>query len=146
MDLSIAIICRNDADGLERTLRSIHGLDAEILVYDCGSSGDTKETAKKYGARYYEGKYDKYEHVRFQASRLAGFDWILMLHSDEVVDTALLDSLKHIDLTGIKQAYRIQFKNYFGNRWLRYGELGRYSHIRLASRKGVQTDGENIYE
>jgi glycosyltransferase involved in cell wall biosynthesis len=146
MDLSIAIIYRNGEDGLERTLQSIDGLDAEILVYDCSSTGDVEETAIKYGARYNKGKYDTYEHVRFQASQLARFDWILMLHSDDIVDTTLLESLKHIDLTGIKQAYRIQFKNYFGNRWMRYGELGKYSHIRLANRKGVQTDGENIHE
>jgi (heptosyl)LPS beta-1,4-glucosyltransferase len=146
MDLSIAIICRNDAAGLERTLRSVSDLDADILVYDFGSSDESKETAVKYRARLYEGKYDRYEHIRFQASRLAKFDWILMLHSDEVVDTELHESLQHVDFAGIKQVYRIQFKNYFGNRWLRYGELGRYSHIRLANREGVQTDGENVYE
>jgi glycosyltransferase involved in cell wall biosynthesis len=146
MCLSIVIISKNDASGLERTLQSVKNLPAEILVYDFGSTDESKETAGRNEAAFYEGKCDKYEHMRFQASRLAKYDWILMLHTGEVVDEELQNSLDHLDYGKIKQVYRIQFKNYFGNRWLRYGELGSYSHIRLANRKGVQTDGENVSE
>ena len=53
--------------------------------------------------------------MRFEACRLAKCDWILLLHSDEVVDEELQKSLRRFDHTGIKQVYRIQFKNYFGN-------------------------------
>ena len=146
MDISIVIICKNDAAGLERTLRSISDLDAEILVYDYGSTDESKETALKNGARFYAGKCGKYEHMRFQASRQAIHDWILMLHTDEVVDDELRKSLQRFDHASLKQVYRIQFKNYFGNRWMRHGELGRYSHIRFANRKGVKADDENVYE
>jgi glycosyltransferase involved in cell wall biosynthesis len=146
MDISIVIICKNDAAGLERTWRSVSDLDADILVYDFGSTDESKETAVNNGARFFEGSCDKYEHMRFHASRLAKYDWILMLHPDEIVDTALFNALKEIDFSRIKQVYRIRFKNYFGNRWLRHGELGRYSDIRLANREGIETDGESVHE
>ncbi len=69
-----------------------------------------------------------------------------MLHTDEIVDDALMETLKHFDFTDQKKVYRIQFKNYFGNRWLLYGELGRYSHIRLANRSGVQIFDGRVQE
>ncbi len=146
MELTIVIICKNDATGLVRTIQSIAGLDADILVYDFGSTDASRETASMYGARFYDGKCENYERMRYHASRLARHDWILMLHPGEVVDTALNNALKEIDLNRIKQVYRIRFKNYFGNRWLRHGELGQYTHIRLANREGIETDGESVYE
>jgi glycosyltransferase involved in cell wall biosynthesis len=146
MELSIVIISKNDATGLERTLKNVASLNTEILVYDAGSTDGSREIAVENGAILYNGVWECYGHIRYKAALLACHDWILMLHTGEVVDEALKESLRNIDLTNAKQVYRIQFKNYFGNKWLRHGEKGRYSHIRLANRKGVETVGETVDE
>ncbi|MBK7562664.1 MAG: glycosyltransferase family 2 protein [Chitinophagaceae bacterium] len=146
MELSIVIICKNDVTGIERTLQSVRGLGAEILVYDSGSIDGTKEVALKNGASLYEGEWEGYGRNRFKAAQLAKYDWILMLDTDEVVDEALKESIKLLDFTSQHQVYRLQYKNYFGTKWLRYGEWGKDSHIRLGNRRGIKTDGEIVHE
>jgi (heptosyl)LPS beta-1,4-glucosyltransferase len=146
MELSIVIINKNDAPGLERTLKSVADLNTEMLVYDTGSTDASKEKAIENGATVYNGDLECYRRIRYKAAQLATYDWILMLHTGEQADETLKESLRNLDFTKEKHVYRIQFKNYFGNRWLRHGEKGRYSHIRLANRKGVETVGETVDE
>ena len=146
MELSIVIICKNDAAGIERTLTSADGLGANVLVYDSGSADGSKEIALKHKAQLYEGVEESYGHMRFKAAQLAKYDWILMLHTGEVIDDELKEALAHLDFTKIKMVYRIRFKNYFGAKWLRFGEWGRYSHIRLANRKAVKVKGNIVDE
>ncbi len=146
MELSIVIICKNDVAGIESTLKSVADLDVDILVYDAGSTDGSKEVALKNGARLHEGEWECYGRIRFKAAQLAKYDWILMLHTGEVIDDELKEALAHLDFTRQKQAYRVRFKNYFGNRWLRHGELGRYSYIRIANRKGVEITGGTVDE
>ncbi|MBK9570683.1 MAG: glycosyltransferase [Chitinophagaceae bacterium] len=107
MELSIVIICKNDVTGIERTLQSVRGLGAEILVYDSGSIDGTKEVALKNGASLYEGEWEGYGRNRFKAAQLAKYDWILMLDTDEVVDEALKESIKLLDFTSQHQVYRL---------------------------------------
>ncbi len=67
MELSIVIICKNDAAGIERTLKSVTDLDADILVYDSGSTDESKQAAFKNGARFYTGEWECYDRIRFKA-------------------------------------------------------------------------------
>lgn len=144
MELSIVIICKNDAAGMEDTLRSIAGLDADILVYDAGSTDSSKQIAINNGVRLHEGEWESYNCIRYKAAQQARHDWILMLHTGEVLDDTLKSSLTNFKMPNDRFVYKIRFKNYFGKRWLQHGEWGRYSHIRLANRKGVKTNGHKV--
>ena len=53
MSLSVAIICRNSSDVIERCLESIKDAD-EIVVVDTGSFDNTIEIAKRYTDKVYE--------------------------------------------------------------------------------------------
>ena len=146
MDLSVVIICKNDAGGIERTLQSVKGLDCDVLVYDSGSTDGSVEVAKRFGVRVAEGEWEGYGTNRFKAAQLAKFDWILMLDTDEIIDEELRESLKKLDCNKEKQVYNIRYKNFIGNKLIRYGEWGNDSHIRLGNRKGVETDSEIVHE
>ena len=147
MELSIVIIvCKKDIDGTERTLQSLGGLGADILLYDTSYSSFLKQSALKYNARLFEGEWEGYESVRFKASRLAIHDWILMLHTGETPDEELKASLRRFDGSDPKKVYRIRFRNLLGKKWLCHGEWGGYSHIRLANRTGVEVNDSLINE
>lgn len=145
MELSIVIIvCKRDAEGTAKTLQSLAGLSADVLLYDTSNTAISKQFAVQYNARFAEGEWEGYERVRFKAGKLAIYDWILMLHTGEMLDEELTASLRVFDRSRINKVYRIRFKNFFGSRWLCHGEWGGYYHIRLANRAGVDVTGGKI--
>ena len=147
MDLSIVIIVsKRDLDGTERTLQSLGGLGADVLLYDTSHSSFLKRSAVKYDARFFEGEWEGYDRVRYKASRLAIHDWILMLHTGETLDEELKASLQKFDWSDAKKVYRIRFRNLLGKKWLCHGEWGGYSLIRLANRTGVEVNDGLINE
>ncbi|MFZ9387839.1 MAG: hypothetical protein ACO25B_08145 [Chitinophagaceae bacterium] len=147
MPISIVIIVsKNDATGTERTLDSIHSLGADIVLYDISKTEFAETAARRYGARLYKGEWDGYDQVRYKASVTARFDWILMLHTGEEADELLRHSIRNLDLTPRKLAYRIRFKNCYENRWLGHGEWGGYYHLRLANRSMIRMPDRKINE
>jgi glycosyltransferase involved in cell wall biosynthesis len=146
VQLSVVIICKDGGPGLEQALQSVQGLGGEILVYDSGSSDNSKQIAAGYGAKILSGTWEGYGRNRWKAVQLATYDWILMLDTDEAIDEILKESISRIDLEKRNVVYNLRYKNYFGNKWLRHGEWGNDSHIRLGNRIGVKTDGEVVHE
>lgn len=146
MQLTVIIVCKDGEEKLPEVLRSVHGLGDEILFYDSGSGDRSKEIARSFGARIVEGPWEGYGRTRYKAAQLARYDWILMLDTDEVLDNELKESIGSIDLEKINIAYNISYKNFFGNKYIRYGEWGNDSHVRLGNRRGIKTDAEIVHE
>lgn len=150
MELSIVIIiCKKDLDGTEKTLQSLRGLDADILLYDTSHSSYLQQLAGRYGARLVVGNWEGYDRIRYKAASCAIHDWILMLHTGEMPDEDLKASLLKVDWGDTQKVYRVRFRNLLGTKWLCHGEWAGYSRIRLANRTGVNVnDGlinENIF-
>ncbi|HMJ46526.1 MAG TPA: glycosyltransferase family 2 protein [Ferruginibacter sp.] len=146
MKLTVIIVCKNGEEKLNEVFNSVHNLGDEILFYDSGSCDKSTEIAKKYGARIVEGPWEGYGKTRYRATQMARYDWILMLDTDEVLDHELKQSILALDLTKINIAYNIPYKNFFGNKYIRFGEWGNDSHVRLANRRGIKTDEEVVHE
>lgn len=145
MKLSVVIIvCKNDAEGVEKTLRSVAALGADTLLYDTTNKDFSGQAALKYGVRSHRGEWEGYEQVRYKAAQEAKNDWILMLHAGEQLDEKLQNAVKKLDPENENLAYRIRFKTLFEDRWLTYGELGRYSNIRLANRTGLRIRDQRV--
>lgn len=51
MKINLVMIVKNEQRSLERCLMSVQGLVDEIIIADTGSTDNTKEIAKKFGAR-----------------------------------------------------------------------------------------------
>src|SRR3546814_7221057 len=51
LPVSGVVIARNEADRIERCVRSLTGLCAEVVVLDSGSTDDTVARARAIGAR-----------------------------------------------------------------------------------------------
>ena len=82
--VSLCMIVKNEADCLSRCLESMKGLVDEIIIVDTGSTDNTVEIAKQYGAviKTYQWNND-FSQARNYSLSLATKEWILVLDADE---------------------------------------------------------------
>jgi glycosyltransferase involved in cell wall biosynthesis len=144
--LSVVIVCKNEADILGRTLQSLRGLTDDIVVYDNGSTDDTVSIARQFSVKVHEGVWEGFGKTKNMAVALARHDWILSLDADEAIDNELKNTLLASSFTDDRMVYEIKFKNFFGDKWLKYGEWGNDKHIRLFNRKKVSWDEAPVHE
>jgi tetratricopeptide (TPR) repeat protein len=78
------MIVRNESVHLDACLASAAGLADELVVVDTGSSDDTPDIARRYGARMFEFPWcDDFAAARNESIRHARGDWILWLDADD---------------------------------------------------------------
>jgi glycosyltransferase involved in cell wall biosynthesis len=143
---SIVIICRNEAGIIGKTLQSLQDLTDDIIIYDNGSTDGTQAIVKQFPVHLYEGPWEGFGKTKIKANHLAKYDWILSLDADESADEQLKRSLLSLPLDDDKVVYDIPFRNFLGDKFLRYGEWGRDHHIRLFNRKKVSWNDAPVHE
>ncbi|MBL7741862.1 MAG: glycosyltransferase family 2 protein [Chitinophagaceae bacterium] len=144
--VSIVIICKNEAAVIGDTLKSLEGVSDDIIVYDNGSTDDTVAAARKFNVQVHQGSWEGFGKTKAKANSFAKYDWILSLDADERIDEQLKRSLLTFDPPDEQTVYKLQFRNFLGNKFLRYGEWGNDSHTRLFNRKIVQWNNEPVHE
>jgi glycosyltransferase involved in cell wall biosynthesis len=144
--LSVVIVCRNGAKVIGETIKSFSGLTDDVLVYDNGSTDGTQEIVKQSGAKLVEGDWEGFGKTKNKANDLAKYAWILSLDADEAIDEELKKTLIDLDLSNDTGVYEFRFRNFLGNKWLRFGEWGDDKHIRLFNRQQVQWDNAEVHE
>ena len=87
--VSCTIVAYNEADRIERTLRSVAGLVDEIVVVDAGSTDGTAAICERFGARVVHHPWGGYGPQKRFACEVASADWILNLDADEWLSDAL---------------------------------------------------------
>jgi glycosyltransferase involved in cell wall biosynthesis len=143
---SIVIVCKNEEGSIERVLKSIAGLTDDVLVYDNGSTDNTIPILHKYGVRVHQGEWLGYGKTKSLAVSLAKYDWVLSIDADEALDEELQKNLQTILFNDINTAYEIKFKNFLGEKHLRWGEWGHDRHIRLFNRSIINWNEAPVHE
>ena len=93
MTLSVIIITKNEADVIERCLRSVAWAD-EIIVVDGNSSDDTAALARGLGAKGDNAPdWPGFGPQKNRALALATGDWVLSLDADEWVTPELREEI-----------------------------------------------------
>ena len=144
--LSVVIVCKNGAKVIGETIKSFSGLTDDILIYDNGSTDDTKEIVNQSNARLIEGSWEGFGKTKNKANALAKHDWILSLDADESIDEQLKENLLQLNLADESKVYEFKFKNFLGDKWLRYGEWGNDKHIRLFNKKKISWNDADVHE
>ena len=144
--LSVVMVCKNGAKVIGETIKSFSGLTDDILVYDNGSTDNTKEIVRQCNARLVEGSWEGFGKTRNKANALAKYDWILSLDADEAIDEELKEYLLQQDLANEKEVFKLKFKNFLGDKWLRFGEWGDDKHIRLFNRLKIKWNDADVHE
>ncbi len=146
MNISVVIITKNEAHIIANTLQSLQTVTDDIVIVDSGSTDDTVAICKKYNATVIETDWAGYGINKNKGINAARHNWILSLDADEAIDDELQQNLLQLALTNDEEVFDIRFKNFFCNKWIRFGEWGFDWHIRLFNRKKVQWNNVAVHE
>jgi len=81
--ITCAIVAYNEADRIERAIRSVADLVDETLVVDSGSTDETVALCERLGARVVHHLWGGFGPQKRFAEEAASYDWILSLDADE---------------------------------------------------------------
>ncbi len=95
--LSVVLSVRNEQENLGRCLTSVKLIADEIIVIDEYSTDETREIARKFGAKVYLEPHHEIFHItKEKALSKAKGDWILQLDADEVVTPSLSSEISKV--------------------------------------------------
>jgi glycosyltransferase involved in cell wall biosynthesis len=129
------LVVRNEEAIVERCLRSLVGLDGEILVVHTGPCDDrTLEIARRYTERVFVRPYAGYaERNRVFAYEQARGEWLLALDADEFLSPEMAAVLPRLMARSDVSAYRFVYPIWDGRRALTSGGPVRLALMRRSA-------------
>lgn len=103
LPISCFIIAHNEADRIERTIRSVEPWVDEVIVVDSGSADDTVAVAQGAHARVISQSWLGFGGQKRFAEDQCHNDWVLNLDADEVVPPELQDRITKLFYSGIPE-------------------------------------------
>ncbi|MEY4768596.1 MAG: hypothetical protein RL637_1235 [Pseudomonadota bacterium] len=133
LDLTVIILTFNEAKHLQRCLNSVAQIAKTIIVVDSGSTDQTCEIARRFGARIYYHSF-KHQAAQLQWALLScpiHTQWVLRLDADEYIEIELNQEIQQRlpNLAPEIHGIFLKRKQYFLGKWIRYGN--RYPLILL---------------
>lgn len=97
MKISACYIVKNEGKNLTHSLKSLYKAVDEIIIVDTGSTDNTIQIAKKYGAKVYACKWqDDFSAPRNFALAKASGGWIIFLDGDEYFSVETAHNLRGV--------------------------------------------------
>ncbi len=146
MAISAVIITKNEAHIIGTTLQSLSGITTDIIIVDSGSTDNTVDICKTYGATVITTTWDGYGINKKKGINLAKNNWILNIDADETLDKELQQSINQLPLNNEAVVYECKFKNFFCGKWIRFGEWSGDRHIRLFNRNTAGWNNDAVHE
>lgn len=137
MKISAAIITFNEADRIEKAVKSVDWAD-EVIVVDSGSDDATREIAGAAGARVVEQEWPGFGLQKQFAVSLCQNEWVFCLDADEVVSPPLRQEIVGLFASAdgpSADGYRIPRLTYYMDRPVRHGGWYPDAQLRLFNRK-----------
>ncbi len=133
--LSITVITKNEADRIDNLLQSASIAD-EVVIVDSGSTDDTVEICRTWGARVIHQEWLGYSAQKQLAMESARGQWILNLDADEALSGELsqeiLSALFNAEIQ--VNGFSIPRLSRYLNRWIRHGGWYPDRKVRLVRR------------
>ena len=145
MNISIVVLAKNNEQTIKKTLESLNKFD-DVVVYDNGSSDNTKNIAKSFSnVNLIEGEFKGFGWTKNQAASFAKNDWILIIDSDEVVDSELFNELENIVLNQ-DTVYKLNFKAFYKDIQVKYCGWNNQKIKRLYNKKVTAYNSNDVHE
>ncbi len=144
MDLTILIITKNAQDTLERTLKSVDGLQSRIVVVDEYSRDKTKSIARKFGCSVFNHDAGNFGGQRAFALTQVKTKWTLVLDCDEVLTAQNKQEIKSAIGTQEYDGYSLTFRNHLFGKKLCHGEL--HKKLVLFKTQNAHISSKDIHE
>lgn len=116
MSLSLCMIVKNEEKSLSTCLESIKDIVDEMIIVDTGSTDQTVEIAKSYGAKvcYFEWN-DNFSDARNFSLEQANGDWILIMDGDDELKDSDKSEIGPLLKNSDVDIYLFQTLSYVGN-------------------------------
>lgn len=145
--LSVTIITRNEEHNIGRCLESVKWAD-EIVVLDTHSTDRTVEICRQFTDRVFCVDWHGYGKQKNLCADRATHNWILNIDSDEEISAEGAEEIKKVLLQGDPKqpVYDFPRKNYFAQRWVRYGGWYPDRISRLYNKAQVSFSESQVHE
>jgi glycosyltransferase involved in cell wall biosynthesis len=144
--ISVVIIAKNEAESLAKSLPLLTQITDDIILIDNDSTDHTVKIARDNNCRVYQKNWDGYGANKNKGIKLARYNWILSIDADEIPDHTLLTAILTITPGNDKTVYDINYKAYYGDKLIRFGNWGRDHHVRLFNRLQVKWTESPVHE
>lgn len=138
-------MCRDEADRLERALRSLAFCD-EVLVYDSGSTDGSAELAERLGARVVRTDWPGHTEQRRRLIAACAGEWVLTIDADEWVPPPLADEIRVFLASPDADSGSMPRRHLWLGHRVAHGRLYPDRRVRLVRRDKVRIVGENPHD
>jgi glycosyltransferase involved in cell wall biosynthesis len=149
MPLSLAIICLNEAENIERCIRSVP-FASEVVVVDSGSVDGTREIAERLGARVLHQEWRGFRAQKDFATQQCSNDWVLSLDADEALSPeAAAETQRLLESLDLDAHDGFEYPRLSWNlgRWIRHGGWYPDRQLRLYHRRRASwAGGDHVHE
>lgn len=145
MQISVAIIAKNEAENLKKSLPRLHWCN-DIVVIDDNSTDETAAVASLFGARVIQRAFDGFGTQKQFAVAQTKHLWVLNIDADEVLSDNLIEELKQLPDSPSCSAYDIPVRHVFMGKAFQYGKESRFFHTRLFRKDMANFDAAPVHE
>ncbi|MGO4210057.1 glycosyltransferase [Terriglobus sp. 2YAB30_2] len=130
--IELSMIVKNGGSSLARCLQSARSIVDRIVIGDTGSTDDTAEIAKRFGATWMPIPWNEdFAEARNLVLQQATCDWILVLDADEMMDPEGAELLKKLVAKTDMDAFDVVRWNYVRQANSRSGAEGALANPRI---------------
>ena len=132
--ISAIVLTKNEEKNIEECLKNL-SFCTEIIVIDDESSDNTRKIAAKFSIVYKRKLNGNFAAQLNYGIEKAKGEWLLFIEPDERISEELEEELlKNIKINNSIKAFSLKRIDWFGSRWLKYGEVGSYKALRLVKK------------
>jgi (heptosyl)LPS beta-1,4-glucosyltransferase len=134
LPLSGVVITFNEADRIERCLRSMLAVCADVTVVDSQSTDGTPDIARRLGARVVDQPWLGFGRQKNLAIEQATQPWVLLLDADEWLEADALADLRALFASGAldhADVFTLPRRTHFLGTVMRFGSFAREPVHRL---------------
>jgi len=143
--LSVILITKNESANIRACLESLAWAD-EIIVVDSGSTDDTAELARQFGARVYVHDWPGFGAQKNRALGYATCDWVFSIDADERVTPELRAELQQAMREAEADGYYCPRLSQFCGRFIRHSGWYPDYDVRVFRRELATWGGADPHE
>ncbi len=145
--LSVFLITRQEGKNLDKCLSSVKDIADEIIIVDSGSTDNTLEIAKKYGAKIFHKEFVSFTEQKNFSLNNCNCTWALNIDADEYLTPALAKEIKKtLSQKTDYDGYFLIRNNIFLGRQMKHSGIAAEARLRLVKTKKAKYVGGLVHE